>query len=142
MNEIKFPCSGCGVCCKRVDRLAKENGIDKLSPDDPLYFPYKHDETGRCENLLPDNSCAVYETRPLICNIDKTGEHLGIKKEILHYNNIKKCNTMMAEDKIDEKFRIPFPEWLKKGFPEMFRRKPKGKGIGSNYTAPKKKRRR
>lgn len=140
MSEKTFPCTGCGACCKRVDRLIIAHGIDKMTPEDPLSFPYKHDETGKCEMLLPDNNCAVYEDRPLICSIDRTGAYLGIPKENLYYNNIKSCNRMQEEDKLDKKFRIGFPGWIRRALPHLFIRKPRGKGIGSNFTPPKKKR--
>ena len=35
-------------------------------------FPYAFDQSGRCENLQSDNSCAIYETRPDICSVDRT----------------------------------------------------------------------
>lgn len=97
---MKYPCSMCGSCCKRVNK-AVEN-IDVGEP-----FPYKWDETGRCENLNQDNSCAVYENRPLLCNIDAIADKFGIEKVQFYKANISACNKMMDEDNVPFKFKIP-----------------------------------
>jgi uncharacterized protein len=47
---MSIECSKCGACCVAPDisSLGKPLGV-------------------RCEHLLPDNLCAVYESRPRIC---------------------------------------------------------------------------
>jgi Fe-S-cluster containining protein len=47
---MSIECSKCGACCVAPDisSLNKPLGV-------------------RCEHLLPDNLCAVYENRPRIC---------------------------------------------------------------------------
>jgi uncharacterized protein len=47
---MSIECSKCGACCVAPDisSLKKPLGV-------------------RCEHLLPDNLCAVYEDRPKIC---------------------------------------------------------------------------
>ena len=50
----KFNCWNCGVCCKMC------NLLDEL----------KHFDSGNgvCINLNDDNTCAIYDTRPDVCN--------------------------------------------------------------------------
>jgi Fe-S-cluster containining protein len=47
---MSIECTKCGACCVAPDisSLGKPLGV-------------------RCEHLLPDNLCAVYENRPQIC---------------------------------------------------------------------------
>jgi len=63
---LKFPCTGCGICCTRV-WLAKGT----LSKEE---FPFDVKKDGSCEMLGKDNTCKVYENRPDICRIDKMYE--------------------------------------------------------------------
>lgn len=55
-----WSCIRCGACCKQI----------------PMY-PQLHDlgfdrGDGVCRNLLPDNTCAIYETRPPVCHVSVT----------------------------------------------------------------------
>lgn len=54
-NEIE--CLKCGACCTAFDisELKKEAGV-------------------RCENLTPENTCGIYETRPWGCKGYKPDE--------------------------------------------------------------------
>jgi len=101
-----FPCSGCGACCRRINKAVGNLGIENIEKDNELYFPYKWDDTGRCEMLTDDNRCSVYENRPLICNIDKLLSLIDIPKEQFYAMNIAACNTMMDEDNLPLKYRI------------------------------------
>ena len=92
-----FPCSGCGACCQNVD---------KITANLKYLFPYKWDETGRCEKLNDDNTCSVYDDRPLICNVEKMAEFVDIPKEKFFKLNIDQCNFIMDKKGIDLKFRI------------------------------------
>ncbi len=59
----KFDCSKCGACCRQAPaELLKMAGL-----------PVRPGGVG-CANLLPDNSCAIYETRPTLCRVDKMFE--------------------------------------------------------------------
>ena len=55
MNQMNFPCNACGACCRHV------NGIATLDRGDGVctYFDEK------------TNLCTTYESRPLVCNVDK-----------------------------------------------------------------------
>lgn len=103
---MTFPCSSCGCCCKRVNKLYELHEVLGVSnPQSAFYFPYKWNESGMCENYL-DNKCSIYETRPNICNVDKTAKLLKLKKKEFYQLNIEACNQMMEEDDIDLKFRL------------------------------------
>lgn len=55
MNDFK--CTSCGACCKM---LTKEFLDEHKMPEHP---------SGGCGHLLPDKTCAIYNTRPEICNV-------------------------------------------------------------------------
>jgi len=101
---MKFPCSGCGCCCKRIKSVVELLNLKDKST--PLFFPYSWDSKGVCENLLPDNKCRVYENRPLICNIEKVTKYFGYNKSTFYNQNIAACNKMMEEDNVPLRFRI------------------------------------
>lgn len=103
---MSFPCTGCGACCRRINKAVASIGSDASDPMSEFYFPYKWDQTGRCEKLLPDNSCSVYEDRPLICNIDKLHSFVDMPQNQFYALNIVFCNQMMDEDKMPQSFRI------------------------------------
>lgn len=102
----EFPCSGCGACCKRVDKslAAIKNQNPGISIKE--IFPHKVDESGRCEMLLPDNSCKVYDSRPFICSVDNLQGISGMDKQEFYNLTIKECNKLMDETDVDHKFRI------------------------------------
>ena len=107
MNKNKtFPCSGCGACCRRISKAVENLGVAATDINSDLYFPYTWDNNGVCKMLGEDNKCMVYETRPLMCNIDKYMLSRGIDKEYFYSINAMACNIMMGEDKLPIKFRI------------------------------------
>lgn len=70
----------CGLCCRTIGGVVAEARAAAATGDahpvtlEVAAFPYSFTEEGACENLLPDNSCAVYDTRPDICSIQRTWE--------------------------------------------------------------------
>ena len=52
-----FKCDKCGQCCKNLHRSSVYDGL--------------HDGDGICK-FLKGNICAIYETRPLICDVEKS----------------------------------------------------------------------
>lgn len=62
-----FPCTGCGACCLRVDRVQEFVAI----------YPEFIGKGGRCVNLQDDMRCAIYEDRPLLCRVDRLFESTG-----------------------------------------------------------------
>jgi Fe-S-cluster containining protein len=99
---MSYPCTGCGGCCQRVDKIS----LKGLGEDHPLFFPYKWDEKGVCEKLTKENKCSVYESRPLVCNIDKLADQIGLDKDTFYRENILACNKIMEEDGKPMEFRI------------------------------------
>ena len=95
-----FPCTSCGSCCKRINRLVENLKGSELS------FPFSYDETGKCEKLTDDNKCSVYKNRPLVCDIEKMAERISMPKTMFINLNIAYCNQMMDEDGVDESYRI------------------------------------
>lgn len=101
------PCTGCGSCCKRIDKV----DLFLKLVDDPLNdlkFPYTWDSSGRCDKLADDNKCLVYDDRPIVCNMDKLMEFLKVPKKEFYEINIKNCNTMMDEDGVADELRIDY----------------------------------
>jgi Fe-S-cluster containining protein len=86
-----FPCSKCGACCRRVGGY---NG-----------FPEPVNPDGSCSHLQKDNSCGIYETRPMVCRVEESFEtlNLGITKEEYYRKNSIECNKMMDQDGVGEK---------------------------------------
>lgn len=94
---MSYPCTKCGCCCKMVGKMVQELEID---------FPYAYDANGKCSQLADDNTCMVYEDRPLICNIDKMAELLKVNKAEFYDININACNDMMDEQGAPLEYRI------------------------------------
>lgn len=92
-----FPCTKCGCCCKRLGKAIKEG----------IGFPYRAKENGECE-MLEDNKCKVYDTRPDICNVDKVIELIGLDRNEYYKEGIYACNKMMDEDGISIEYRINY----------------------------------
>lgn len=53
-----FPCNQCGACCRHVNRANETQFLDRGD--------------GICRHYqLDTRQCAIYETRPLICQVEK-----------------------------------------------------------------------
>ena len=110
MSKVRFQCSGCGECCKRVGNLSED---DKKRLD----FPYNAKEDGSCEKLGEDNKCMVYDNRPSICSVEKTYEKYhkpkGRKRIDVFIEENKICNQMIKQAKLDEKYLLSLDYKLK-----------------------------
>lgn len=96
-----FKCSGCGECCRHIDRA-----VESVNGDPRFPFLYGWDETGKCEKLGTDNKCMVYDDRPLMCNVDKIAELFALDLNEFYEMNKKACNRLMDEGNIDSSFRL------------------------------------
>ena len=124
-SKVPYPCKGTpnggacpSLCCFQAADALKGIVDLKLSgqPVDPKIFdfPYTVDQiTGRCENVMDDGGCKVYLDRPLLCNIEKAAEAVGLDPMIFMPANAEACNHHMTnagipkEQQIDvEKYRI------------------------------------
>ena len=93
-NTESFPCTLCGACCRSIHAVKElemfcQNGI--------------------CVHLQGNNSCAIYENRPIVCNIEELYQHsfANIMSKKDFYNaNIKICNDLQEKFGIDKKYRI------------------------------------
>lgn len=78
--DMGFNCTMCGMCCKKIGQAVEASKIlvSRGSEDEQIIgianFPFKCDETGKCEMLGDGNICKVYDNRPLICNVEKLYE--------------------------------------------------------------------
>ena len=78
---MKFNCDSCGLCCRAASKIG---------------LPSKDD--GSCVHLTEDNKCAIYDTRPDICNIDtmfKLIDH-GLTKKEWYQINENECDNMKS----------------------------------------------
>ena len=98
---MSFPCTGCGACCRHID-----NAKDVINTSPELAFPYSWDESGRCEMLGDDDKCKVYETRPLMCNVDKLMKVYNISKKKFYAINIEGCHRLMKQEGIFKEYQI------------------------------------
>ena len=77
MSEDLFYCSGCGQCCRCIDKAVKNyQELCKIYPDMYEEFPYSWSSSGVCSMLDENNRCKCYESRPLICDSGRIFEKL------------------------------------------------------------------
>lgn len=91
-----FNCTKCGACCRLVpDRVLKAVGLPRANK-------------GGCANLNDDNTCKIYNTRPLVCNVDGMYEALyskkGMSKEEFYKLSEEECKKL--EKQLSEKTDI------------------------------------
>lgn len=107
MDVLKFNCSGCGACCRRVG-----GAIETMQK---LGFPYGVKENGECEQLDENNKCKVYDNRPAACSVEKMyqtfHEPLGKTRSEIFRMESTICNTFMIQDGIDEKYLIDLTQY-------------------------------
>jgi Fe-S-cluster containining protein len=104
---VEFPCTGCGACCRVIGPLLGSD-IGKTNPilDYAIKsFPYKTDAEGVCEKLV-DNSCSVYEDRPLLCNVKALG--ILMKQDECEWFrfNAEACNRLIDRFNLDSSYKI------------------------------------
>lgn len=103
METGKYPCTGCGCCCRVVGTLFEN--AKRVIPEIAGEFPYKWDDNGACE-MLVGNKCSVYENRPLLCRIDDLQAHLQIPKDIFYALTADSCNKLIDQFNLSEDFKI------------------------------------
>ena len=97
---VKFPCTECGACCRRVGTTAQ--GL----------LPTKED--GETCLYLEGNLCSIYENRPDICNLSvmydkhKLSGLLPKSASKRDYYKLaaKLCNVFIEEDDLDDKYKM------------------------------------
>ncbi len=103
---MDFNCKQCGLCCSRIGigienakQAVKDGHEDKIITD-LANFPYKYNDTGRCENLGEDNLCKIYETRPDICRMNKTYENYF--RDQMTQSEYYEWNESMCDEAIEK----------------------------------------
>lgn len=95
-----FPCSGCGLCCRNISKVEGLREFDLGN--------------GTCKYLdIVSNACAIYDTRPEICNIDTMFEKEYIQyfpKKEFYILNANVCNHLQEKYGFDDKFKIQIGE--------------------------------
>jgi len=114
---MKFNCTGCGVCCKRLKKILDfYKNIKPGSHQEHLRvmameFPYKTNRRGACVKLK-NNRCSIYDSRPLLCNIKGIFEkypQVAKTEEDWYILNMMACNSMMREEGIPPIFYLNKP---------------------------------
>lgn len=67
---VKFKCNMCGMCCRNVHHWKKNlSQIREILHDETIDFPFK--ESNGVREMLYENRCSIYESRPIVCNTKK-----------------------------------------------------------------------
>lgn len=88
--SLTFFCTQCGACCRRAYRIG---------------MPLRKD-VSTCIYLGSDNRCTIYDHRPEICKVDYQLTKKKMTRLELYRAISKKCNEMIREDGMDEKYLI------------------------------------
>lgn len=99
-DPMSFPCSGCGLCCKNIQKVEELKDFDLGN--------------GICKYLdLISNDCTIYDSRPDICSIDKMFEKeykTYFEKKEFYILNANVCNQLQEEAVLDKEFKIEIGE--------------------------------
>lgn len=118
---MNFPCTGCGLCCKHIGPIIRmaQKAVEDNAANDLLQmiaeFPYRFDAAGRCEKLLGNNQCSVYQNRPLVCSVEKVW--LKFHAQTIDQRDYFKlaaqqCNSIMIEAGEDDSYLIDIDKYL------------------------------
>lgn len=69
-------------------------------------FPYTWDESGKCEMLLEDHSCMVYQDRPLLCQVEKVAQVMGHDQAAFYKQNHQVCLALQEIDQVEDRYRL------------------------------------
>lgn len=111
---MNYPCfDNCGACCKRIGFLviASVNAIQKSPEPVPdivhelAEFPYDINDDGSCSQFDATTShCKVYETRPLVCNVQAMYEKYfkpnGTTEEEYMVANTRSCLALRGQKSV------------------------------------------
>lgn len=92
---MSFPCSGCGLCCKKISEIQALKMFDTGS--------------GVCLHLSSEGQCNIYETRPEVCRVGEMYEkHYkdSYSRNSFYEMNAIICNDLQQKNKLDTKFRV------------------------------------
>ena len=116
-KPVHFICTRCGMCCKLIGQIKKS--VEKY----PVWmqevindFNEDIDENGVCVHLQEDNTCDIYDTRPLLCNIDAIYDkyHTYLYSRVEWYRqNTRHCNELIHLFGMDEKYLVDIKQYDK-----------------------------
>lgn len=78
-----FHCDRCGICCRKVGKFPFMKEFDRGD--------------GTCRHLTDKNLCAIYDSRPEVCNVDALYERLyagKISREEFYRINERACEAL------------------------------------------------
>ena len=84
--KMKFPCSRCGACCRKI-------GL--------IYPELARPDGGGCKYLSEDNLCTIYPNRPLLCNVDKFYDEFlkdKMSREDFYELNLSACKKLQEDE--------------------------------------------
>lgn len=90
--EPPFPCLQCGACCRATATF---------SDDTMARAGLTRGPQGWCAQLLPDNRCAIYDARPLLCRVGAVGKAWGIPQRVCFELSAAGCDTLMRNEGLD-----------------------------------------
>ena len=93
---MAFFCHGCGECCRHLAAALTQAGTlpaGTVLHEAAAAFPHAVQADGSCSQLLADNRCGCYATRPLLCDIDRLFAALALdmSREQWHLLNAAAC---------------------------------------------------
>lgn len=107
-KDRDFPCTSCGLCCKKIGDLL--SNVDKMKGPDKVMlqaFPYRARKDGSCEKFV-NGKCSVYDDRPDICNIRRRYE-LWFSNEDWEEHMAKQkkgCDILQRLEGLGEEWRV------------------------------------
>tara|TARA_R100000152_G_C6702757_1_gene131945 strand:+ start:108 stop:533 length:426 start_codon:yes stop_codon:yes gene_type:complete len=109
-----FPCTKCGLCCKQLaNTLTAKHSLPQKLQDLISIFPYRPKPDGSCPKLTEDGLCSVYETRPIICNIDLSSKLFNYNITDWYRINAENCNILINNAGLSTDYLVKIEESTK-----------------------------
>ena len=108
---MKFPCTGCGQCCRQLGEIldaANASGNEAFMLLARV-FPYTPEPDGSCPMLI-NNQCAVYEDRPILCNLERLQHNMEVPDEVWFQLNAASCNRLIRDAGLPEELLVLNPQ--------------------------------
>lgn len=71
-------------------------------------FPYVPNPDGSCP-MLRDGQCAIYEQRPMLCNLETIQRVLDVADPVWFQLNAASCNQLIRDAGLDEAWMVLSP---------------------------------
>jgi Fe-S-cluster containining protein len=104
---LKFPCTGCGQCCRQLDQILA--GLSQVQNEALQFllekFPYVPNPDGSCP-MLRDGGCAIYNDRPMLCNLETIQRVLDVPDQVWFQLNAASCNHLIREAELNDSWLV------------------------------------